>query len=71
MNVELTGVLGWIFVVSAVLFLLRLLFKVLRALREILYPYVLGRPKDLKRLAGSNWAGELDRFNRSRCFLRL
>jgi hypothetical protein len=47
----------WIIVVFGIIFLFKLLLGVCKTLFKIFYPFIIGRPRDLKLLAGSNWAG--------------
>lgn len=50
------SILKWFILVLGVIFLLRILREVLRTLFGIFYPFIIGRPKNLKTLAGSDWA---------------
>jgi hypothetical protein len=58
----------WIILIFGIIFIFKILSEVCQTLFGIFYPFIIGRPKDLKRLAGSNWAGELT-FNIFNSFL--
>ena len=59
---------GYFGIVALALLLLYIVIKTLAFLWRLFYPHIIGRPKDLLKLAGARWAGLFGVCRAFECF---